>query len=715
MSTLIEVSKRLQAERITSIVRTLREPNASVRRVILLVVYTALVYIVATRGAATGLQPEAQGALPVIATFLLVSAAWAAFLRFHPPVRERLWVDIAGSLGNFLGVALLLRVAWNVMLPFVATLPLSCITIGALHGRKAFFASILFSTLVVFSSAPSGYWMTRPFVGMLALALLVGLPLTVTRLMMGLREISVEAIKARDAQSRFLATMSHELRTPLSSVVAASEIFQTEERPERQRQLMQLLSVNALVLRNRVNDVLDVRSIEAGRLVFSTEPFTFGGLFKTVSYVVSPQARDKNVTLRFIAGPAKDIVLRSDPGRIEQMLTNLCTNAVKFTPAGGRIEVSVQAWPVEKNDKRMNVEVSVCDTGIGIPDDVKKKIFDPFYQVSAGVSRAAEGIGLGLFIVSSIAKMMGGAIDVHDNEGGGSVFTLVLQMDVAAPDEKPSIALDNREAFADHQKFVRSLRALVVDDNASNREIASRILHKAGHTMVTAASGEEAIQLFESEPFDVMLLDLFMPGTSGWVLLDRYQEQRKQGKRPPPIVVLSADANPEARDAALEKGALGYLLKPISIGKMLNILALIGSGVTRSAAPNDATTEPEADQQSLAWIDYLRSEGNPEAIIHFIETCLSGVDKAISGLRSALDANDDSQCLHHAHSLKNEFIHLAFRAGVDACRAFPDRLANGQGREAFDEIVVLATEIERHLAAEVTNSKAAISAETAIT
>jgi len=555
MSTLIQTSKRLQVDRITAIVRDLREPRAALRRIGVLLIYSAVVQLVAERGAATGLQPEAQHVLGVLYAFLLISVGWAALLHRSKDLQEKAWIDVAGSLVNFIGIAILLRVGWNVMLPFVAALPLCCITIGALHNRKEFFVSLLFSVLVVFTSAPSGYWLTRPFVGMLAAALLVGLPLTVMRLMRGLREVSIEAVKARDAHSRFLASMSHELRTPLNSVVAASEALQTDEHPERRRQLMHLLAVNALVLQNRVNDVLDVRAIEAGRLAIKIQPFTFAGVLKTVSAVVTPQARSKVIDLKFIAGDAKDVVLRSAPDRLEQMLTNLVTNAIKFTPEHGRVEVRVQLFPAK--DNLVNAHVTVSDTGIGIPMEVRKKIFDPFFQVNDGISsRVTDGVGLGLFIVSGIAKLMGGVIDVEDNEGGGSVFNLFLSMERAAPGERPSQTLEQREALADHRRKVRQLHCLVVDDNASNREIAARLMHRAGHTLVLASNGDEAIKRLESEPFDVMFLDLFMPGKTGWVVLDHFQEQRAKGKAVPPIVVMSADANPEAMDAASEKGVV---------------------------------------------------------------------------------------------------------------------------------------------------------------
>ncbi|MHB8447714.1 MAG: ATP-binding protein [Rudaea sp.] len=694
MSPLVDAAKNLQSARIKAIVRDLREPRAAIRRVLILLVYAGLVYFVANDGRSTGLQPEAIRVLPYVIAMLGVSLVWMVALRLARGWQDREWVDVAGSIANFAGVAVLLRVGWNVMLPFVATLPLSCITIGALHRRAAFFASIGVSVLIVYSSAPSGYWGSRPFVGALALALLVGLPLTIIRLMLGLREVSIEAIKARNAQSRFLATMSHELRTPLNSVVSATELLNIEDQPERRRHLMQMLEVNALVLRNRVNDVLDVRAIEAGHLAIVAEPFTFGGLLKMVSNVVSPLAAEKNITLHFNAGKEKDLVLRSDPGRLEQILTNLCSNAVKFTPEGGRIEVSVETWSVTGDDSRVNTVMTVTDNGIGIREDLKKKIFDPFYQASAGVARASEGVGLGLYIIASITKLMGGAIDVHDAAGGGSVFNIVLQIEKAAAHERPSLELEQREALANHRRTVRSLRCLVVDDNQSNREIMARTLQLAGHTMIAAKSADEALRLFESDKFDAMFLDLHMPGRSGWSVLEHYEEQRRQGRKIPPIVVVSADANPEATQSAHEKGALAFLLKPVSIARMLKTLATIGSGVTRTKRPEPA--EPAA----MAWIDYLRAEGDPKTLAHFINTCFAGVDKSLAALFKARDNADVKACRQHVHELKNEFLHLAFHEGVGACKEFSQRAEAGELGPAVDDMAELAADIKARLRSE---------------
>lgn len=264
------------------------------------------------------------------------------------------------------------------------------------------------------------------------------------------------------------------------------------------------------------------------------------------------------------------------------------------------------------------------------------------------------------------------------------------------------MVLEQREALAHHRRHVRALHCLVVDDNASNREIASRTLHMAGHTVAIATSAEEAIQLFDAKPFDAMFLDLHMPGTSGWSVLEHYQAQRQQGRKIAPIVVVSADANPQAAEAAREKGALAFLLKPVPIARMLHTLALIGTGVTRM---REDDAEPAAP--AMAWIDYLRAEGDAGALAQFIGTCLAGVDKSLRGLREADARNDVAACRQNVHELKNEFLHLAFHDGVNACQAFAQRASHGDRQAAVAELVSLAAELTERMASEGGNEPVA--------
>jgi two-component system, sensor histidine kinase RpfC len=676
--TLIEASNRLNNPRITSIARNLREQRSSIRRAAFVALYTWLIYWVSTSGQSTGLQGEANHVLPWISSFLAVSIGWAAMLRF-PAFRDKYWCDVVGSVANIVAVAVLLHVGWNISLPLVAILPLGCITIGALHGRRAFFLSLVFTTLVVATSPPAGYWASRPFVGMLALALLVGLPLTVTRVMLALREVSLEAIRARDAQSRFLATMSHELRTPLNSVVNATELLQVGDHSEASWRLINLLAVNSVVLRNRVNEVLDVHSIDAGRLFLSNEPFTFARVLKVVEDVIRPLATPKGIDLSF-SDEAADRLFKSDPARIEQMLTNLCTNAVKFTPKGGRVKLTIKVKP-DAGDLHL-VTATVEDTGIGVPDSLKPLIFEPFFQASSGVSRQHEGVGLGLLIVRNLAGLLNGSVSVADNPTGpGALFILRLRIQAASPGDSLSETKSLRESVAEHRARVRSLHCLIVDDNESNREIASRIIELAGHTFQTAQTAPEAIELFESNNFDLMLLDLHMPEISGWTLLDRYHAKRALGVKVPPIIVVSADANPEAMIVATQKGSSHYLLKPIPFLKLLEILEH-----TASAGLYPAPKHSNAPNAPGSWIEFLREEGDPQELAAFIEICVAGIRSHLLGLESALTCEDSERMRFHAHSLCNEFLNLGDAKAASVCADFANQHALGLGSTALADI-----------------------------
>jgi len=701
---LLDLSQDLHDARVTNVLSLFQERTVSRNRVIAVILTTLWCVFcffipVGEPETAAALKAQATDVIPELTTMLLLSTAWWVALR-NQWIGQAWWVDAAGSVGNFVGVAIILPQAWNLACLAIAYLPMAAITIGARYTKPWFLISILASTLITYFSAPEHFWAARPYFALFTFFLVIGLPLSVNRLLQTLRVVTEAAIRARDAHSQFVATMSHELRTPLNSVVNATEMLESETDYTRREQLVDLLSNNAHVLRNRVNAVLDVRSIESGRVALLNEPFTFGGLIKTLSDVVSQAARDKHIEITMSAGSAGDVVLRSDPARVEQILTNLLSNAIKFTPAGGRIDLTVAATGVDAQG-RVLIEAAVKDTGIGIPEAAKAHIFEPFYQVSVGPKRSAEGIGLGLHVVKSITQLMQGEITVEDNPGGGTVFRWVVPMQRAAASEKPNKILAFKEAIAAHRQRVRPQRVLVIDDNTSNREIANRMLQMAGHSMVAAETGEEGLRKMEQSKFDLVLLDLHMPGLSGIEVLTQLQTiKQTTGRTPPPIVVLSADATPQAMDEARQYGAIGYLMKPVAGTKLLHILEDVSGGNT----PDESVDIVEVSQAATSvtkskesFLDYLRAEGNQAAVEQFTRTCLTGIEGQVASLTIALAAEDLDQCAHHFHCLKNEFIQLGEEYGIALCTSLRDEMRRTGKAPDVSELIEFSQTVRHRL------------------
>jgi len=702
--TLLDLSRDLHDPQVESVLSIFQERTVSRNRVIALLLIIAWSMYWYWRGpgepdsAAAFNHPQAQAVIPLLLPMLILSVVWWLAVRYRLAGHSD-WADAVGAVANFVGVAIILPYSWNLNCLTIVWLPMACINIGARYTTIPFILSVLASVAIAVFAAPPHYWEARPYFAVFTLLLIVGLPLSVHRLLLAIRVVTEAAIRARDAHSRFVGTVSHELRTPLNSVVNATELLESETDPKRKNQLIELLSNNALVLRNRVNAVLDARSIESGRVAIINEAFTFNGILKTLSGVVSPTAGAKHIELTMEAGSAGDIVLRSDPARVEQVLTNLLVNAVKFTPEGGRVDLNVHAPGVDQQG-RVLIEAVVKDNGIGIPDEAKAHIFDPFYQVSAGPKRSHEGVGLGLHIVQSMAQLLQGKVTVEDNPGGGSLFRWVVPMARAAATERPNKILAFKEAIAAHRHRVRPMRVLVIDDNASNREIAQRMLHMAGHTMVAASTGEQGIREAEQSRFDLILLDLHMPGLSGWEVLNHFRNAASSsGMRVPPIVVLSADATTNAMSEAKQLGAIGYLMKPVAGPRLLNILEDVSGGDKpgESLAIVEVKKDASVAEPQESWLDFLRSEGNADTIQRFIHTCIEGIEGHLASLTISIAASERDQSIYHLHCIKNELLQLGEEDGVALCQTLRTSVLNSDEEPDVSAVVAYAQMIKAKL------------------
>lgn len=253
-----------------------------------------------------------------------------------------------------------------------------------------------------------------------------------------------------------------------------------------------------------------------------------------------------------------------DEGRIEQVISNLVINAIKFTPAGGTVDLLIDATLVQE---RWSIAVTVTDTGIGVPDDQKAYIFTPFTQLSTGFSRAEGGVGLGLYIALSVSDAMGGSLTVSDNPTGGSIFRWIFELPGAAAGSN-TLAL--RDALARHAQSVPSLHCLVFEDMDTNRLVIGNLLTRAGHRVSFQVDGTDTVQRIREAAPDLVFLDLHMPGTSGW---DALREARDAMSALPPIIVLTADTRTDSMRDASAAGVAGYLPKPINAHELLALLA----------------------------------------------------------------------------------------------------------------------------------------------
>lgn len=690
---LSEAAERLRNPRIDRIVASFREYRVSLTRAVILgfvVVWTA-----AWLHGPSPMATEAHRVFPLATGMFLLATLWMLCVRASSWLRQRAQVDAVGIAANYVIVAMLLKAAFMLVITLTAVLPFMSVAVGVRYSRRAFAASVVASVLVLAVSAPDGYWASRPAYALYALALVIVLPMTLYRLVDALREVSSEAIASREAQHRFISMMSHEMRTPLSTVIHAASLIDTQVMNDDQRRLMSLLASNANALLHRVNAVLDVASFAGGRFNLRHQPFTFDEVLGTVGAVCRPHATEKRLAFTLARDATVEGVFTGDPGRIEQVLSNLASNAVKFTPPGGCVDVRVElsdSGPV----RDPTVICTVTDTGIGIADTDKARIFDPFHQVSAGESRRQEGVGLGLYIVRNVSEQMGGSLEVADNPLGGSVFTWRFPLPRAAVGVRSMADMPLVDLLDDHRGRVAPQRCLVVDDNATNREIVGRILERAGHLATFCAGGDEALARLGSETFDVIFMDLHMPGSSGWDVLGRIDVARRTAVVPP-IVMLSADSSHDAVRIAFKAGARAYLTKPIAAQRLLDVIESVAGERLLENAARACQSVPEVaagTPPGKSPLDDMRALASADDFARFVDLCARATDSQIEALRLAMLSRDIAAASEAIHALRNVLGNLGLPGGNRVCDDLSVLVdAGGDLRAAHAELDALSRSV----------------------
>ena len=400
------------------------------------------------------------------------------------------------------------------------------------------------------------------------------------------------AARAGRSRSDFLAVMSHEIRTPLNGILGMVGLLQelptgTRIGPD-ERDSLGIIANSGQALLQLVNDILDFSRIDAGRMELERTAFDLRGLVRNSVELLQVQARKKGLALSIDFAPDLPLRAAGDPSRLRQVLLNLVGNALKFTDVGS---VAVGVRMIEDDGALVRIEFSVADTGIGISAEAQARLFNAFEQADSSTSRRFGGSGLGLAISRELVRMMGGDVTVESTPGRGSIFRFTALLsarrasDRLQSNEVPPPPPPVPEA-AEHAALP-PLRILIADDNATNRVVASRVLERHGHTVVAVDDGHEAVMATQHDSFDLVLMDMMMPG------MDGLEATRRIRALPTPmalipVVGLTANTQPEDLTACREAGMNAVASKPISAAKLLEA---IGQALTANAAVLAAGTQ----------------------------------------------------------------------------------------------------------------------------
>ena len=385
-----------------------------------------------------------------------------------------------------------------------------------------------------------------------------------------LTRAKLDAEAASKAKTEFLSRMSHEIHTPMNAIIGMTQIARNTDDTEKLRNCITMIECSSKKLMELISDILDFARLDSGKFLLDIADFSLAESIDTVMAAVLPDAREKNIKIALIAEGITHDNISADQSCLSQVLINLISNAVKFSPEGSEVRVTAQetAW----EDGYGTYRFTVTDHGIGIGDEQMKKMFVPFEQADGSMTRSYGGVGLGLVICKNLVTMMGGVISLQSKMGEGSTFSFTIRCATQAVGKNTGASSDI--LTLDDYDF-SGKRCLIVDDIDINREIVMELLYSTRLAMECAENGEDALNQFSAGTegyFDVILMDIQMPVMDGCTATRLIRGLDREDAKSIPIIAMTANVAPEDLQLALESGMTAQLNKPIDLGVLLSIL-----------------------------------------------------------------------------------------------------------------------------------------------
>ena len=383
-----------------------------------------------------------------------------------------------------------------------------------------------------------------------------------------LKQIEKEKQKADEAnaaKSSFLSHMSHEIRTPMNAIVGMTEILLRTDLKEEQKEYLDNIKSSGTALVSIINDILDISKIEAGKMELVEDVYELKSMLSDIYMIIKNRIGDKNIKLIYEIDENLPHRLYGDDVRIRQIIINLLNNAVKFTEEGFvKLSISTES----KTAEDIWLRVSVLDTGQGIKEEDRKRLFNAFEQVDAKVNRGKEGTGLGLSISSELIRMMGGKLEVKSEYGKGSDFYFTICQKLVSEEAEMQ-----QEAEAESTNFIApQAKILIVDDNEMNLKVATGLLAPLQMQMDVAESGQRALEMIQQKKYHLVFMDHMMPGMDGIETTSRIREMPDAYFQNLPVIALTANAMKEAEKLFLESGMNGFVAKPIDMRQICKVI-----------------------------------------------------------------------------------------------------------------------------------------------
>jgi len=453
-----------------------------------------------------------------------------------------------------------------------------------------------------------------------------------------------ELMRAQKAKELFLANISHEIRTPINGIAGMADLLSQNPSAEDQALYLKAIKTASENLKVIINDILDLASIESGKLRFEKINFNLDKTIRSLVDTFRLQTQEKGIKLEYYKDPKIPNIYIGDPVRLNQILINLISNALKFTHQGS-ITVSVSIDQIKNKDYYLKFEIR--DTGIGIPKTKLKTIFESFSQADASVTRKYGGTGLGLTIVRQLVRMQHGSITVSSEENNGSVFTVIIPYKTGISDEQTT----GSKPGLNKELHLHNASVLLVEDNDINRLYAGSILKMWGCPFDTAENGEVAIEKLKSSHFDLILMDIQMPVMDGFEATKAIR-QWSSAKGKIPIIALTANATQRDIDKCLSIGMNDCLTKPFTQEDLIKVMDKhMGSKFHIVQSVNNKTVNNKNNKVDFSYLENV-SGNNKSFIKEIAEAFIKSIPNSIHELDMHSENENWTELARVAHKIK---------------------------------------------------------------